>query len=246
MGALEDRYFMMEEGEVSLLPPIDVRPGTAALMIIDMQYHDAHPEHGVVAALEKLYPGSTGYYAERLELVVPQIAKLLEYARDTGLNVIHQIVGSEFRDLRDFNRRMRSWIFDLQERSGMEDFYWSGSPTFRILDELAPVDDETVLVKKSYGAFNSTNIENVLREMGVDTLIIVGCVTNYCVETTARDAADRGFAVVLVDEANAAFSQEAHDATLASMRGGFAAVVPTAEAMIELLELKQEVAEARD
>ena len=80
-----------------------------------------------------------------------------------------------------------------------------------------------------------SNFENLLHELGIETLLITGCVTNYCVETTVRDAADRGFSVVVIDEAVAGFDQASHDATLASFRGGFAAVVRTADQTIALL-----------
>ncbi len=236
MGAIEDKFFHQPAGEVTLLPPIDIDLGRTALIVIDMQYHDAHAEQGVVAALEKLYPGSTAYYAERLSTVVPAIRRLLDHARATNLQVIHVVVGSSHRDLRDFNKRMRHWILDLQERSGMADFYWTESPTYRILEELTPADGETVFQKRSFGAFNSTNFENLLREMGIDTLLVTGCVTNYCVETTVRDAADRGFAVAVIDEAVAGFSQESHDATLASLRGGFAAMIPTVADTVAMLD----------
>ena len=229
MGSIEDKYFDRPLGELSLLPPIHIALAKTALIVIDMQYHDAHAEQGIVAALEKLYPGSTTYYAERLDTVVPAIRRLLDHARATGLNVIHVVVGSDYQDLRDFNKRMRHWILDLQERSGMADFYWTQSPTYSILEDLTPAEGETVFRKRSFGAFNSTNFENLLREMDIETLLVTGCVTNYCVETTVRDAADRGFAVAMVDEAIAGFSQESHDATLASLRSGFAAIIPTVD-----------------
>jgi len=217
------------------LPPININLAKTALIVIDMQYHDAHAGQGVVAALEKLYPGSTAYYARRLATVVPAIRRLLDHARATNLNVIHIVVGSDYQDLRDFNKRMRHWIFDLQQRSGMADFYWTKSPTYRILEELTPAKGETVFRKRSYGAFNSTNFENLLREMDIETLLVTGCVTNYCVETTVRDAADRGFAVAMIDEAIAGFSQETHDATMASLRSGFAAVIPTVDGASAML-----------
>ena len=245
MGTIEDKYFDRPAGEISLLPPIELDPARAALVIIDMQYHDAHADHGVVAALEKLHPGSTAYYAKRLSTVVPAIRRLLDHARATDLKIIHLVVGSDYQDLRDFNRRMRAWILDLQQRSGMADFYWAQSPTFCILEELTPLAHETLFRKRSFGAFNSTNFENLLHELGIETLLITGCVTNYCVETTVRDAADRGFSVVVIDEAVAGFDQASHDATLASFRGGFAAVVRTADRMIALLNEKRTTRDPR-
>lgn len=236
MGALENKYFDNQPGELTLLPPIDVDLSKTALVIIDMQYLDAHPDHGVILALSKIAPGSTDYYKARLETVVPAIKQLLIDSRNMNLRIIHIVVGSKYRDLRDFNKRMRHWIMDLEQKSGMQDLYWVGAPGFNILEELAPEDGETIIRKTSYGAFNSTNIENQLREMDINSLIVTGCVTNFCVETTVRDAADRGFSVMVVDEAVAGFSAESHKATLHSLRSGFAAVIPTAQDAIALLK----------
>ena len=160
MGHLEDKYFVKNAGELSLLPPINIDLERTSLVIIDMQYLDAHQDHGVVAALEKIHPGSTEYYSKRLNTSVPAIKSLLEYARTSKMRVIHIVVGSKYKDLRDFNKRMRHWIFELQDLSGIEDIYWTESPTFKVLEELTPGPGETIIRKPSYGAVNSTNIEN--------------------------------------------------------------------------------------
>ena len=101
----------------------------------------------------------------------------------------------------DLPPRMAAWIRDVEERSGIRDIFWRGNPLYAIREEFAPQEGDLVVHKKTFGAFNSSNLDDVLREHGIDTLVICGISTNCCVETTARDAADRGYGVVIVDEA---------------------------------------------
>ena len=70
-----------------------------------------------------------------------------------------------------------------------------------------------------------------MRSLGITSLVIGGVVTNVCVETTARDAADRGYEVVLLDDGAAAFSPEIHEATLLSFQGPFGRVRTTEEVL---------------
>ena len=92
-----------------------------------------------------------------------------------------------------------------------------------------------VINKTTYGTFTSTGLDRALRNLGIDTLVIGGVVTNVCVETTARDAADHGDTVVVVDDACAAFSPEIHEAALVSFQGPFGRV-RSADEVIALIE----------
>jgi biuret amidohydrolase len=96
---------------------------------------------------------------------------------------------------------------------------------------LEPRPGELVVNKTTYGPFNSTGLDHALRSMNVASLVGGGVVTNVCVETTARDAADRGYEVVLVDDGCAAFSPEIHEATLLSFQGPFGRVRTTDEVL---------------
>ncbi len=145
-------------------------------------------------------------------------------------------MGSNYRDLRDWTPREREWFRKLERESGVEDLVWTGVPHNAVLKELEPMAGETIIEKTSFGAFNTTNIERVLWDMSVDTLFITGCSTNACAETTARAAADRVFAVVLVDEGLVDYDQEAHDATLKGFYFNFGKVLLNADETIRALE----------
>jgi nicotinamidase-related amidase len=223
----------------TLVPPVPLRKdGTTALVIIDVQYRDAHPDHGVGLAMQKIIPGSMDYFFERVEsTLLPSIRRLLDYFRANKLPVIHVLLGSDYRDLRDCPPRFREWVAKLEQDSGVRDIFWSGGRGYEVREEIAPVEGETIVRKLTMGAFNSGNIDTVLRSMGLTSLVVTGVSTNACVETTARDAADRGYATVIVDEAAADYDQAAHDATLRAFHFNLGRVVRSSSDLIRAFEI---------
>jgi nicotinamidase-related amidase len=99
-----------------------------------------------------------------------------------------------------------------------------GSFEHEIVDEVAPGPGELVLDKNSSSPFNGTGIDQLLRNLGVDTLVLAGVATDMCVETTARDAADRGYNVVVASDATATFYAAHHDASLSALARVFGKV----------------------
>jgi biuret amidohydrolase len=217
----------------TFVPPVALRPAETALLVIDMQYHDASPDQGFNLALDKLDPGCMDYFNRRNEdLVIPAIARLLTFARERRIHVVYLTLGSHHRDLRDVPGRLRRWIRQVEAESGVRDIFWAGNPAFAIRKEIEPLPGDTVVNKTTFGAFNSSSLELVLRELGAQNLVITGISTNCCVETTARDAADRGFGCVIVDEATADYDQDAHDAALRAFHFNFGRVAGTASEVI--------------
>ena len=98
----------------------------------------------------------------------------------------------------------------------------------KVLDIVAPGDDDIVLPKTSSGVFNSTNIEYLLRNMGIETLVVTGFLTDQCVDHTIRDAADRGFYPACVADACASHSQ-ARDENALKAFGGYCRTMTTVE-----------------
>jgi ureidoacrylate peracid hydrolase len=94
-----------------------------------------------------------------------------------------------------------------------------GSPDARMVDELAPTDDEIVFPKTSSSVFISTNIDYVLRNLGTKYLIIAGCLTDQCVDSAVRDACDLGYLVTVPTDACATLSVERHEWSLRNNRG---------------------------
>jgi len=222
----------------TLVPPVPLRrDGSTALVIIDVQYRDAHPEHGVGLAMQKIAPGSMDYFFERVErTLIPSIRELLDFFRANRLPVVHVLLGSDYRDLRDCPPRFREWVAKLEGDSGVADIFWSGGKGYEVREEIAPIEGETIVRKLTMGAFNSGNIDTVLRSMGLSSLVVAGVSANACVGGTASDAADRGCATAIVDEATADYDEAAHDATLRAFHFNLGRVARTSRQLIDAFE----------
>jgi ureidoacrylate peracid hydrolase len=94
-----------------------------------------------------------------------------------------------------------------------------GSWDARVIDEIAPAEDEIVIPKTSSSVFISTNIDYVLRNLGVRSLIIAGILTDQCIDSAVRDACDLGYLVTVATDACATHSRERHDWSLRNNRG---------------------------
>ena len=110
----------------------------------------------------------------------------------------------------------------------------SGTFEHEIVGQLEPRDGELVLEKNTSSAFNSTGIEWLLRNLGVTTLVVIGVATDMCVETTARDAADRGFDVIVVEDATLTYYEEHHRAALSGFARVFGQVWESGRVLAEL------------
>jgi len=217
--------------------PVALPVSGTALVVVDVQYAYASRDQGFGLALERLDPGSCDYYNDRVDrLVLPAIGELLKQFRARGMAVVYLTLGSYDRGLADMPSRQRAAVRALERESGVEDLMWAGSESFRIRQEVAPLPGELVVNKTSFGAFSSSEFERLLHERAIQSLVFTGITTSCCVETTARDAADRGFGCVLVDGALAEYDHAAHEATLRAFGLKFGRVVATAEAVVGAID----------
>ena len=206
--------------------------GHAALLCIDLQYLDAARGHGVFrdAANSGVPLDAQDYYFERLEsLVLPGVRKLQDTFRAHGLEVIHTRIQSLTRDGRDRSKGHR--------RLGL--LAPPGSKDAEFIDCVAPDPnhDEIVINKTASGVFSSTNLHYVLKNLGIESLFVVGVYTNECVETTVRDACDLGYLVTVVEECCATVTPELHEASLATLRDRYARIMTLADSIQTLDEL---------
>jgi nicotinamidase-related amidase len=208
-------------------PEIDAR--SSALVIIDMQYATGS-RHGALSRTLQAKGSNVGDYRfARIEsTVLPNIVALRSHFHRLQRPVLHVTLGSALPDASDAPRHMRKLLASCHNHVG--------SREHEILDELKPVAGEHVLRKTTVGAFASTAIDSLLRGLGVEQLYMVGVSTNMCVETTAREAADRGYQVTLVEDACATTFEELHLVTLRNFQRLFGRVTSTHQACAELKE----------
>jgi ureidoacrylate peracid hydrolase len=185
--------------------PID--PGHAALLIVDVQNYCAHPDG---AASRKLDPQQRRYlFGSLRETVLPNLRLLQSACRRAHIEIVYAAVENMTRDGRD-----RSLDYKI---SGID--VPRGSWEAQVLDEIAPAEDEMIFRKISSSVFISTNIDYVLRNLEVRSLIVAGMMTDQCVESAVRDACDLGYLVTLVTDACTTDSAERHEQSLIAIRG---------------------------
>ena len=207
-----------------------------AMLIIDLQYMDAHPD-GWMGRLAKA-AGKPELLQERWDFVdeiQPRVRKLQDACRASGIELIHIRVKYLTSDCRDGQRSLAKEQKAISSDARDDDF----------LEMVAPVGDELIIDKTSAGTFNSTAIDQILRNMGIDRLLVTGIVTEGCVELTARDAADRGYYVTLVGDACASSTHIAHYDALQRMSDGGLIKVRTVDeicAQIEAAKVQRKVA----
>jgi nicotinamidase-related amidase len=213
------------------LPRFPLDPTRLALLIIDMQNAYVNPQYGILAKADQVgVPREAmGYYRERLTPLIANIGRLQRSFRSQKLQVIFFKIESVRSDGRDRGLH--------HTRLGIE--VKPGSNEAQIVKELEPQHGDIVIGKTVSSPFNGTNIDFVLRSMRLDQLVITGVVTNGCVETTVRDAADRGYEVILIEDACAAMTREIHENSIDILRDDFANVRSTHELLAELDALNE-------
>jgi nicotinamidase-related amidase len=201
------------------------RPGEIALLTIDMQYMDASPDGwmGRVARAS----GKEHVLAERyasIDRVLPRIRELQDAFRTAGEEVIHVRIAYRTSDGREARR---AHMPPPHEQDVLPD-----ARDDEFLPLVAPFGDELVFSKTSSSVFNTTDIERVLWNLGIEHLVFTGLVTEGCVELSARDASDRGFRVTLVEDATCSSTRVAHENAIERMTdGGFIVAKSTSEAL---------------
>ncbi len=190
---------------------VPIEPQRSALLFIDVQNFGAARNGGEYAHVPaEDFEARLGSYFEVLERVaLPNMRRLQAACREAGIEVMYTVIESLTLDGRDRSLDYKITGFNVPK----------GSWDAQVLDALRPSGDEIVIPKTSSSVFVSTNIDYVLRNLGVRYLIICGVLTDQCVESAVRDACDLGYLVTLVPDACASHSRERHEAALRAIKG---------------------------
>ncbi|MHA1518354.1 MAG: cysteine hydrolase family protein [Alphaproteobacteria bacterium] len=174
--------------------------GCTALLVIDVQNGTCSPKEAA---------HRPEFYKANALRVTPNIAALIEAFRGAELEVIYTVIECLTADGRD-----RSLDYKLSKLG-----FPKGSDEAQVIPEIAPAADEIVLPKTSSSVFNSTILDYLLRNMGIQDVFVVGYLTDQCIDHAVKDGADRGYYMTCVHDACASETEARHKAALECFQG---------------------------
>lgn len=201
-------------------------PTATALLVIDLQV-DFLSQNG--------YFARKGYNPAPLRAILPTVNALIHAARNAGCLIVHTRQGyrSDLADITPYERWRR-------KRAGLDDtnVLIRSSPGYQIVPEITVVPSDIIVDKTANGAFTHTDLDHILRAKGITHLVFTGCTTDVCVHSTMREAADRNFQCLLVEDACASGDKYAHDAAvyMVTVEDGIFGVVAKAADVIEAFD----------
>jgi nicotinamidase-related amidase len=213
----------------ALSASFEINPAKAALVVVDMQYATGSRKAGLgkkLAAEGKLEALAGERFARIENVVVPNLKRMLAFFREHGLRVIYVTVGSEMEDYSDAPPHMVLLFKGTNNRRGQLEH--------EIVEEVKPQPGEPVINKTTISAFTSSGIDSLLRSMGIEYVLFAGVSTNMCVGTTARDAADRGYRCVLIEDCCGAPQNEYHRWEIVNFQRLFGRVEGSEKLMAEM------------
>ena len=207
------------------LPDFEIKPGKTALLLIDFQnLVSSKPllQEAVEAGLpEKETREALREYDQRVKKAVKNAQRILQACRKKGYDVMHIKMGAQTSDPRHTAKinRKANFIVPMDAEKG------------KFMTEVQPAKGELIFPKTNGGAFTGTNLDFVLRNMDIQSIIVTGFLTDQCVLATAISGADIGYDVLLVEDACTGTTKENHDAVIRLARDVFLKVKSTAELM---------------
>lgn len=190
---------------IPVVPTYPIVPEKTALLVLDMNYVCAHRDYGIGPKFPTIGLRPDYFYDRIDSTVIPNIQRLLGFFREHRLPVIYTNMGTNTANLNELPETWRK----IYPRIGY-DKSRPGTKEFQIREEVKPLPNEPVLLKRTSGAFVSTDLGQRLNKMGVDTIILTGVESDCCVYNTAIECNDLGYKCIVVDDATTTLTRTGH------------------------------------
>ena len=224
------KYLSFYYDDMEYLPEIELDINKTALLVVDMQKYFLSKDGGEAKSYKESgkWDKWKDYFDHVEKVTVPNNMKLIDCCRRNKLEVTYGRIACLKDDGSD-----RCLV---QSTVGWNNIFLPiSNPEAGMLDEIAPVGDEIVVNKTTDSVSLGTNYSELMRNMGKDTIIVTGVVTDQCVAGTVRVLADHGFRVICVEDCCAAATRELHEAELKIMNVVYCHVLNSNQ-VIELIE----------
>lgn len=207
------------------LPEPDITRSNTALLLVDLQYFCAYPGCGLLKDMRSRgLDDLVDFYEARLqETVIPNAARLIDAFRSRGMEVVYAVIEGLTQDGRDRSRQHK----DL----GI--FVAPGSDDAKVIAEIAPGPDELVVRKTCGDAFHGTVLDYVLRNIGIENLVVCGVVTSGCVAASVKGGSSH-YRIIVAEDACGTWSPELHQDACVAMNEILAKVRSTEEIIAQL------------
>lgn len=227
---VNDRYCSFYYEDDCDYGSIGIEPKKTALLIIDAEYACVRPWKAENGDQESIAHNMrwADFYETYDKVTLPNIQRLISLCRAEGMEVIYAKIQGHKRDGSD-----RSLD---QKATGFNQFLVTANdPRGDIIPEIAPQKDDIVVTKTTDSVLTGTNLRLILYNMGIDTVIVTGTMTDQCVSCTVRDLADESFKVWLPEDACLAGTKRLHEMELEILNNIYCHVVTTQE-LVEAVE----------
>ena len=231
---VNDRYCSMYYEDDFDYGTVQIDPKRTALLIIDAQYacvkrpHIEQPTAAEKERLERWEP----FYRTSEDVVIPNLQSIIRSCRDHQMEVTYAKIQGFKKSGTD-----RSLV---QKMTGFNEFLMTeDDPRGAIIEELAPEKEDIVVNKTTDSVITGTNMRLFLHNMGVDTVIVTGTMTDQCVSGTVRDLADESFRVWLIEDACLAATKELHEHELTALNNIYCHVITTQELLKAIEEAER-------
>lgn len=192
----------------------------AALLVVDVQRYYLEPNSSFYNYSELCWPGCMSYISKRTQsTVIPAIKRLKSAFLDLNWPTIFLRLCSEKEDRSDMHRFFRSFWLKAKSNNFFDTYPMADDPWADICSALTPEKKDIIINKGSFSGFYNTKLYSVLKDEGVNTVVMTGLATSQCVESSARVASEHGFIVVHVEDGQADYDLDSHEASLYASRG---------------------------